>query len=459
MMQSNILIVLAFSLTFLDFGSSYWFFGNRKSALKANRVIRPTQSMTKVLAESSITLRADVSNHIDQDSGTIDTAYVDDSLSLDLDTKDSSNVDTANADDDSRSSRSVGFGATIVRAIMASPLYYPIVWQARRTMVNTAQGSGIDWESKYDYMREKIGDNEFESRVNLIRKENEGLNYPDYYLSKFHGYKFGNLCKQSALEQEIAGKAVGARNFPQEGKNGEEVLRKSYEKEILYLCGESILSSQGIDSRDFVVADFGCGSGTSTRRLAKMIPTANKIIGIDMSPHMLALARYLNDVGTKKEEWVEDITPDPRIQFTYSDITKTEFCDNSVDICSISLVLHELPERATLEVIKEAERILKPGGTLLIMEMDPQAPGYISLRKNAALFAILRSTEPFLDEYFDLAPQIPDILMQSGFGHVQISAATGRHLVIAAKKVGAVDVRPTSSERQKQDFHLGTLQR
>lgn len=34
------------------------------------------------------------------------------------------------------------------------------------------------------------------------------------------------------------------------------------------------------------------------------------------------------------------------------------------------------------QILAEAARILRPGGSLAIMEMDPSAPGYIKLRKN-----------------------------------------------------------------------------
>ena len=40
---------------------------------------------------------------------------------------------------------------------------------------------------------------------------------------------------------------------------------------------------------------------------------------------------------------------------------------------------------------------------------------------------------------------------------MKISAATGRHFVIAAQKTGVVDVRPSDAERLEGDFHLQTL--
>ena len=48
------------------------------------------------------------------------------------------------------------------------------------------------------------------------------------------------------------------------------------------------------------------------------------------------------------------------------------------------------------------------------MEMDPSAPGYIKLQKTPWLYAILKSTEPYLEEYFNMAPKMQDILTDIG---------------------------------------------
>lgn len=48
------------------------------------------------------------------------------------------------------------------------------------------------------------------------------------------------------------------------------------------------------------------------------------------------------------------------------------------------------------------------------MEMDSTAPGYIKLKATPWLFAILKSTEPFLEEYFDFAPALQGTLSSIG---------------------------------------------
>ena len=46
--------------------------------------------------------------------------------------------------------------------------------------------------------------------------------------------------------------------------------------------------------------------------------------------------------------------------------------------------------------------------------MDPTAPGYIKLQKTPWLYAILKSTEPYLEEYFNMAPKMQNILTDIG---------------------------------------------
>ena len=47
-------------------------------------------------------------------------------------------------------------------------------------------------------------------------------------------------------------------------------------------------------------------------------------------------------------------------------------------------------------------------------EMDPSAPGYIKLQKTPWLYAILKSTEPYLEEYFNMAPILQNTLREIG---------------------------------------------
>lgn len=86
--------------------------------------------------------------------------------------------------------------------------------------------------------------------------------------------------------------------------------------------------------------------------------------------------------------------------------------------------------------------------------MDPEAPGYVKLRSNPLVFSLVRSTEPWLDEYFDIAPKLSNLLNSIGFPYISIAAATGRHSCIVCTKAGNIDFRPSDNERLAMDQHL-----
>ena len=128
--------------------------------------------------------------------------------------------------------------------------------------------------------------------------------------------------------------------------------------------------------------------------------------------HTRTHTHSLTHSGIDAGAWVENIEPDHRISLHRADTTDLSkyLPDSSISLVSICLVLHELPPEAARAMFKEAYRVLQPGGCLALMEMDPDAPGYKKLRANPWLFSVLRSTEPYLDEYFNFAPCMPQVI-------------------------------------------------
>jgi ubiquinone/menaquinone biosynthesis C-methylase UbiE len=252
---------------------------------------------------------------------------------------------------------------------------------------------------------------------------------PDYYNRPFHAYETGNLSWDAAWEAEIASCAVGARNFPSFGSRGEDAFRGAFES-ALAQCGAVV-----IDNGKMV--DLGCSTGTSTRRLAKSFPQALQIQGVDLSPYFVAVGERLLELSPQSFHeggpWVNNITPDARIQLRVGDAAKTDIASETVDVVNLSFVLHELPPDAARSVVDEAFRILNQDGQLWICEMDFEAPAYAAQRANALLFSLLRSTEPYLDEY---AVSIADLFLhlQTKFESVTVVPATGRHYALVATK-------------------------
>ena len=101
------------------------------------------------------------------------------------------------------------------------------------------------------------------------------------------------------------------------------------------------------------LVEFGCGTGFYTQVL---VGKADTVVATDISQGMLALA--------KKRIKATNVT------FQVEDCQATSLPDEVFDTAFISLVIHFTEPEKTLA---EMRRILKPGGTLIISNLDPGA--------------------------------------------------------------------------------------
>lgn len=99
-------------------------------------------------------------------------------------------------------------------------------------------------------------------------------------------------------------------------------------------------------------ADIGCGPGDMLEILSR---TSDSVIGVDNSPKMLELA---------EERFSEDASMSLRI----GEMTHLPLRDWEADCTVVSLVLHHLAR--PIDALKEAGRVLKIGGRLIIAEFD-----------------------------------------------------------------------------------------
>ena len=110
------------------------------------------------------------------------------------------------------------------------------------------------------------------------------VEYPEYYLKEFHAYDDGNLSWQAAKEVDCAALTVHAPIYTPSRdilrRDGDAKLRDSFHKIML----ETLSHQSFVPKR---VLDIGCSTGLSTVKCHESFPNA-EIIGIDMSPYMLA---------------------------------------------------------------------------------------------------------------------------------------------------------------------------
>ena len=325
--------------------------------------------------------------------------------------------------------RRTGFGQKLLDFALQTPIWkYVMVPRARANIAKTAEANNVPWTSLKQWIKSKVNE---ETHPNLMEGMQQQI--PEYYQAvAFHAYEEGNLCWDAAWDVEIASCAVGARNFPKYGSKGEDAFRDAF-AQGLKEAGAKLPTSK----HNVKILDMGSGSGMSTRRLAKQYPQATNIIGMDLSPFFIAIGEKLLDLAPIESfhdngPWVSTIVPDERIEYQIGDIARTGYDDNTFDVVNLQFVLHELPTLAAYDVIDEAARILKDdGGQFWICEMDYESPYQAEVRANPLIFSLIRSTEPFLDEYAESIPSLFAYL-QTKFDSINVVAATGRHYALVA---------------------------
>lgn len=298
--------------------------------------------------------------------------------------------------------KSSGITSQLVSSILAiKPLANFAKYEARRMIIKHAEKIGLPWTKEVDKLKARNWEEEFK-KVN-----NPQVSYPKYYIeSSFHAYEKSNLCWEAALEVEFAAIAVHSRIWKEAGIKGDAKLRQSY---------HDIVKAQMHESPRNIL-DIGCGVGASTLALHMTYPPA-EITGLDLSPYFLAVAHYRTQQFKSNINWV------------HAAAESTGLANNAFDLVSMFLICHELPQSATRHIYAEVRRLLRPGGYLTIMDMNPQAEAYKTMPPY--ILTLLKSTEPYIDEYFTL--DITKALTEAGFNSTTIIPNSPRHRTIIAR--------------------------
>jgi len=108
------------------------------------------------------------------------------------------------------------------------------------------------------------------------------------------------------------------------------------------------------------ILDVACGTADSTIQIAKSIENA-EICGIDISEKML-------EIGKKK---VENLKLQDRISFSNSYVESIDYQDDMFEAAFVAFGVRNFSDR--MKGLGEILRVLKPNGTLVILELsEPQ---------------------------------------------------------------------------------------
>ena len=215
--------------------------------------------------------------------------------------------------------------------------------------------------------------------------------YPAYYRRKFHFQSDGYLSDASAL-------------------------RYDHQVEVLFGGGAAAMRRQALVPLRTVLRehpggagrarllDIGCGTGAFLREVKRNHPRL-AVAGIDLSAPYLALARHR-------------LAPWSRVALIEAAAEAMPFAAAEFDVVTAVYLFHELPPPVRRAVVAEISRVLKPGGSFILVDslQKGDEPDYDALLD----YFPLAFHEPFYNSYLE---EDLDRLMRPGFAPEERSLA------------------------------------
>ncbi len=122
------------------------------------------------------------------------------------------------------------------------------------------------------------------------------------------------------------------------------------------------------------VLDLGSGGGIDCFLAARQVGETGYVIGVDMTPEMLAKAN-----ANKVKMGVNNV------EFRKGQIEALPVTDNTVDVIMSNCVINLSPDKSS--VFNEAFRVLKPGGRISVSDIVTEGEFSAELRADTAQWA------------------------------------------------------------------------
>ena len=159
-----------------------------------------------------------------------------------------------------------------------------------------------------------------------------------------------------------------------------------------------------------VVLDLGSGGGFDCFIAAKSVGENGRVIGVDMTPEMIELARQ----NARKMKAAN-------VEFRQGEIEHLPVTDQSVDVIISNCVINLSPDKEA--VFREAFRVLKPAGRLAISDVVASVPLPPELRNDVSKLTACIAGALTVDT-------LETILTSVGFQDIRIHLEAGSRQLI-----------------------------
>lgn len=136
------------------------------------------------------------------------------------------------------------------------------------------------------------------------------------------------------------------------------------------------------------VLDLGSGAGIDCFLAAKQVGPEGKVLGVDMTPEMLERARGNAEKGGYSN-----------VEFRLGEIEALPVADASVDVIISNCVLNLSADKG--RVLREAYRVLRPGGRMVVSDLVSEiaVPGVLKGNLDAVAGCLPTFRDAYLAEY------------------------------------------------------------
>jgi len=170
-------------------------------------------------------------------------------------------------------------------------------------------------------------------------------------------------CGQPEFDRESASQIVGY--------SPEELAAIPEDANLGLGCGNPAALA-GLKAGETVL-DLGSGAGIDCFLAAARVGPAGKVIGVDMTPEMLDRARE----NVRKSGAAN-------VEFRLGEIENLPAADNSIDVIISNCVINLSTDKP--RVFREAFRVLRPGGRMMVSDLALQKPLPEAIRRSVEAY-------------------------------------------------------------------------